>query len=451
MRRITLAVCLAASACGSWQRGGSEQSADPSMVVPRLFDAAGLYETMGLLAARDPLAFVASVRFMAAATPESTLAIVGVSLANNALSFRRAGDVFEARYQVAVSFRREGSIVQQFSRDESVRVSTFQETLRADESVIFQRFVRLAPGSVSASIALRDRFGSGFSRAQRTIEVPQLGARPGLSAFVPVYRANPRPVTDSLPRIVVNPRATVSYGNDTLAFYVEAYRTDGSVRVIARALPRDTDEEVWRDSVELEGQGDLVAGLMQAPPHALPVGELVFEAFLDGWADTLATNALVSFSDQWVVSNFDETLSLLRYFGQESARRALRGAALEERSELWKAFWNESDPDPSTSQHEALDAYFRRLQEANERFEEPGQPGWLTDRGEVYITLGEPDETFDSSSDPQGRGQRIVRWTYISHRLSLDFVDETGFGRFRLTTSSRQEYLTVLNRVRRNV
>ena len=56
----------------------------------------------------------------------------------------------------------------------------------------------------------------------------------------------------------------------------------------------------------------------------------------------------------------------------------------------------------------------------------------MTDRGEVFIGLGSPDEVFDSSSDLQGPA-RIIRWTYLGERLVLDFVDDTGFGRFRLT------------------
>jgi hypothetical protein len=43
-----------------------------------------------------------------------------------------------------------------------------------------------------------------------------------------------------------------------------------------------------------------------------------------------------------------------------------------------------------------------------------------------------------------------VRWSYEAYRLDLYFVDETGFGRLRLTTGSRSEYERVLTRVRRD-
>ena len=70
------------------------------------------------------------------------------------------------------------------------------------------------------------------------------------------------------------------------------------------------------------------------------------------------------------------------------------------------------------------------------RFRDEGIPGWRTDRGEVLIRLGEPDEVFDAS--PQSEG-RLIRWGYTQYQLALYFLDETGFGRFRLTPSSRSE------------
>lgn len=81
------------------------------------------------------------------------------------------------------------------------------------------------------------------------------------------------------------------------------------------------------------------------------------------------------------------------------------------------------------------------------RFREAGEPGWLSDRGEVFITLGEPDEIFDQSSALQGPRQ-IIRWNYLGLRLQLDFTDDTGFGRFRLIPAARAEYQRVLNNLR---
>jgi GWxTD domain-containing protein len=115
---------------------------------------------------------------------------------------------------------------------------------------------------------------------------------------------------------------------------------------------------------------------------------------------------------------------------------------------VWREFYKATDPSPTTPENEALEAYFRRVQLANQRFRESGEPGWLTDRGEVFISLGEPDDVFDFSSDMSRSGVRGIRWTYHAFRLTLFFQDQTGFGRFRLTPLSRAEFQRVLAQVR---
>jgi GWxTD domain-containing protein len=181
------------------------------------------------------------------------------------------------------------------------------------------------------------------------------------------------------------------------------------------------------------------------------VGEGRLEVAAVGAGGTPVARApfLVSFSDQWAITNYDEMISLLRYFDRQEWVERLRKATEGDRPAVWRDFFKATDPVPITPENEALDEYFRRVQTANQRFKESGDPGWLTDRGEVFITLGEPDDVFDFSSDVSRSGVRGVRWTFNQLRLTLFFQDQTGFGRFRLTPTSRAEYQRVLARVRR--
>lgn len=449
-RRASGAVCLAAVACGPWQPVGGESPRDAAAVVPGLFEPAALYRAMGLLSAQEPLPFVASLRFLAGPAADSSLGVLAVSLTNRALSFRRAGSLFEAGYQVHVTLRAEGRLAQQFDSEETVRVTTFQETQRSDESVIFQRFVVLPPGSLAVVVAVRDRYSSRFNRAQGGVTVPAFDAGPRLSPPLPVYRAAGRQHRLALPDLVVNPRGAVPYGGDALEFYIEGYEIEQGAAVVVTLHAGREAPHVWRDTVALAGSAALTSAVVTVPSDALPVGRVRVEAVVAGRADTVSSLALVNFSDEWAVANFEQLVSLLRYFGAESARRALRDAPPADRVSAWKTFWEETDPDPATAEHEALVLYFGRLREANQRFGEFGQPGWLSDRGEVFITLGEPDNVVESTADFRDRGTRRIRWTYLTYRLTLDFVDETGLGRFRLTPASRAEYVMVLERIRRS-
>ncbi|HEU5261087.1 MAG TPA: GWxTD domain-containing protein [Gemmatimonadales bacterium] len=452
MRRLAKMALLAGAAvagCGQWQRVGTEPRPQPGTTVPSLFDAGTVYRRMGFLVAGPPLPFVASVRYLADASPDSTLVVFALSLANNSLSFQRDGNEFLAQYHVEVTFRADTARVRQLASEETVRVRTFQETLRADESVIYQQFVGLLPGVYTLTVTVRDRNSPSSTRQERSDTVPRFTGQ-ALSSLIPIYEGSGRTSPAELPKLLVNTRATLPYGGDSLRFYIEAYRVPPGTRLAARAFDR-SGVQIAGDTVALGGDQRLARAQLAFRPGELPVGEGELEVVAVGAGAPRAVRApfLVSFSDQWAITNFDEMISLLRYFDRQDWVEKLRKATTDERPNVWRDFFKATDPVPITPENEALEEYFRRVQIANRRFQEGGDPGWLTDRGEVFITLGEPDDVFDFSADVSRSGARGIRWTYTQLRLTLFFQDQTGFGRFRLTPTSRAEYQRVLARVRR--
>lgn len=452
MRRAAafIAVIFLVGGCGSWRRvGSSGNQPRPGTTVPRLFDATSVYRSMGALVGGGALPFVASVRYLAGATPDSTLALFSVSLTNQTLSFQRRGAEFIAEYRVEASFRTDSTgvvPVRQIGSDEQVRVRNFQETLRTDESVIFQQFVTLPPGKYQVMVMVRDRNGPAFARAERADTAPRF-AGPAMTTPIAVYTANGRPRRSELPKLVANPRATLPYGADTMRFYIERYG-GGASTIMARVVDGD-DRELWRDSVRLAGSADLASAVVVVAPGKLPVGQAELQTAPAGGGDTTRSRFLVSFSNQWVITNFEEMLSLLRYFDHQDWVDSLRRSSSDRRPEVWREFWKATDPVPITPENELLDDYFQRVQQANVRFQDEGAPGWLTERGEVLISLGEPDEMLDLSNGIERSGLRVLRWTYHSQRLVLYFQDQTGFSRYRLTPMSRAEFQRVLARVRR--
>ena len=64
-----------------------------------------------------------------------------------------------------------------------------------------------------------------------------------------------------------------------------------------------------------------------------------------------------------------------------------------EREAFIAAFWSRRDPEPLTPENEFRIEHYERIEYANTILgRESSVPGWLTDRGRVYIQLGEPDE-----------------------------------------------------------
>jgi len=73
---------------------------------------------------------------------------------------------------------------------------------------------------------------------------------------------------------------------------------------------------------------------------------------------------------------------------------------VEEREAFIEAFWRKRDPDPLTEVNEFKEEHYRRLEHVNRVLgRETPIPGWMTDRGKMYILLGEPRdrETFQSA------------------------------------------------------
>ncbi len=127
----------------------------------------------------------------------------------------------------------------------------------------------------------------------------------------------------------------------------------------------------------------------------------------------------------------EEAIRQLRYVAtSEEIAYIAAGETLRERRKRFLAFWKKLDPTPKTERNEAFEEYYRRVQEANRLFS-TYRPGWLTDRGKVYIIYG-PPESRERIVDPR-TGFYIERWYYPGNRI-FEFVDPTGFGDYRLVT-----------------
>jgi GWxTD domain-containing protein len=443
MRWFVTAVLLGTTAlgCGSWKRVGTEKAPAPADQLTQVVNTPAYYQRLGRLAAGDPLPFIGTVAF-AAGPGDSVITLLGLSLENRSLAFQRDGNLFVARYRVSISFQRPGVRAVELTRDEIVRVPTFQETLRAEESVLFQQILRLTPGAYNVSVTVRDASSTAESRAQGRYEAPSF--KPGsTSAPILTYQATGRASRADPLSVVLNPRGAVGYGADTLLAYIEGYDFPGPTTVPFEVLDQQ-QEVIYSDSLRFRGSRPVESQVIRLAPDSISLGEL--KLAVGGGAAQRTVSALVSFSQAWVITNFDEMLDLLRYFGQDARVNAMRKAPAPDRSRQWREFYADTDPNRATPENEALNQYFARIASANTRFNDEGVPGWRTERGEVFITLGAPDESIETTP---GQSGRVVRWSYLNYRLALFFQDETGFGRLRLTPGSRSEYERTLNRVRR--
>jgi len=127
-----------------------------------------------------------------------------------------------------------------------------------------------------------------------------------------------------------------------------------------------------------------------------------------------------------------EFLSQVRYIITNEERKAFLAVPDSDKPQFIEEFWKRRDPDPDTEANEFKIEYFKRVEKANRLFIGEGRPGWLTDRGRIYILFGPPSQrsTTPMTGDAYGRCQEV--WYYGD--FPVIFVDTNCNGNFILAT-----------------
>jgi GWxTD domain-containing protein len=160
-----------------------------------------------------------------------------------------------------------------------------------------------------------------------------------------------------------------------------------------------------------------------------------------------------------VDSNSQKFLDIIRYIITPQEERIFREMPAEDRGEFIRDFWARRDSDPSTPENEFRSVYYTRLAVADKAFR-AGIPGWMTDKGRIYILLGPPTDVIKKimgeKSTEFSKAQRELSsnlleegtftekptdiWIYNQYPdyfagpLRLTFVDLDGTGNYKLTT-----------------
>jgi GWxTD domain-containing protein len=132
-----------------------------------------------------------------------------------------------------------------------------------------------------------------------------------------------------------------------------------------------------------------------------------------------------------------EFLSQVRYIITKEERKIFLELPDPEKEKFKEEFWKRRDPDPRTKENEFKIEYMNRLERANDIFVSEARPGYMTDRGRIFILFGPPDyrETYSAGSyDPYGflNGRSGEIWHYGN--FPVIFIDRDNTGIYTLVT-----------------
>ncbi len=353
---------------------------------------------------------------------------------------------YRAAYEVRVIFFREKKNRQvtgdTYTRD--LRATTYAETKQRGEDITDHLDFQIPAAKYRIQVAITDLVAERTSGTAIPFEVP--AAPPGLVWFsdLTLGTVDPTPrAPDS--RFVPNPSRR--YGDDIVSFATTGEifdrrapgGADSTYRLYFK-VATETGEQVAAGDTTLARLKGRTPFMLQPRLANVGAGSYRFTVALtvpptrgakEGKNSTVRRDKSFEVDQSRATLGFAsaQSVDVLRYIATQPENDEIGKLHDEDaRKAYWDLFWKRRDPTPDTPENEARDAFYQRVQYANQHFS-TGGPGWRSDMGRIYIVFGRPDEVVRNPFNFDRPPEEI--WYYYRDRRTFVFVDHDGFGRYQ--------------------
>ena len=367
---------------------------------------------------------------------------VYVQVSYERLSFLRPAGKYRASYEMTIDILDSAeTLIGEKLWTEEVEAATFEETASSQTYSLSQRSFEVPPGSYSVVTTLRDNATKNSRRLSRKITVTDYTkSQFMLSDILLIAKLSKRDGK----RIVV-PAVSRNVGRIPEAFHIffEVYNNQSldSVQLMVDVLTEKKEKRITLSEIAALSPGRNQI-FMRIDQSTLPIGEytMYVRAFPAAEQDSVAPS-LASTSRTFImrwrgipnsVKNIDEAIDQIQYIAKDAETSYIKnGETPEERQKRLIEFWKRKDTNPNTPRNEKMEEYYAKVEYANKHFTHY-TVGWRTDMGLVFIVLGPPSNVDRHPFDRDSKPYEV--WAYYDLNQQFVFVDQTGFGDYRLIT-----------------
>ncbi|MBP1654135.1 MAG: hypothetical protein H6Q28_691, partial [Bacteroidetes bacterium] len=298
------------------------------------------------------------------------------------------------------------------------------------------------PGRYIVAASVRDNETKTLRRRVRRLLVSDYRVAPlALSDILLVSR-----ITERAGKKAMVPNVSGNVGALPEAFfaYLEAYNRlqVDTLKIVTNVVAEKGENKLQVDTAIAmrPGRNEF---LLRIPHGTLTLGDyrLLVRAYSPDSAE-LDPNAYLATTDRpllvrWQyfpvgVTNLDIAIAQVRYIARDNEFDVLEEAQTEdEKQAKLLEFWKRRDPNPNTERNERMEEYYRRADYANKHFQHHRE-GWRTDMGMVYMMFGPPSDVSRHPFEIDTKPYEV--WRYYDISYDFYFVDDTGFGDYRLIT-----------------
>ncbi len=369
--------------------------------------------------------------------PTKTKVVFYIQIMYDNLQFIQSNRGYEATYDIDFSIlagddahapRYENRIWQR-----EVVTFEYEMTNSRERFDVTETIMDLPPGNYFVIATLKDRESRLESEARSRLTVPSYN-EPGLQLGDLVLAKHVRIASDGSYEIVPNVDRVIRNTRAPLFVYYEVYPRNAEVLDVYYRVMNEFGEIVRETSFNRTTSHPITRDFFQIDISDLDHGNYVVE--MQVRSGSYSSLKGLQFRVQMAglpatVTEIDEAIRQLRYIASRRRVRDLLNARSLRKEEAFRNFWATWDPTPGTPRNELMDEYFWRIEQANQLFGNL-RPGWETDRGEVYVRFGPPSDVerhpFNMDTNP------YEIWYYYDSQRRFVFVDEMGFGDYRLVS-----------------
>jgi GWxTD domain-containing protein len=355
------------------------------------------------------------------------------------VQFLKTGQGFEASYSVSVAVYDEArkNLITEKVWNEKITAISFELTTSPDNFNLGHRSFELTPGIYSIKTSLLDKDSKNEYSSESKVVVKQFNPELSVSEVMLIAR---RTVTEGSSRIIPNVSGNIITDRDVISTFLEIYSGSDTEVFVDYEVVDEKGLSLHKATKEVgvrQGSNQVFNNL---DTLNLDLGKNFLKVTLRDSGGKVSDSTVKPFVSRWfgvpsTLTDLDKAIDQLIYIASPEDLGTMKSAEnRQQKAKRFVAFWKKQDPNPADEYNPVFNEYYNRIAYANENFTTYSLEGWRSDRGMVFIILGAPDNIdrhpFEYYAKP------YEWWQYYNLNRNFLFVDNTGFGDYRLDPST---------------
>ena len=353
------------------------------------------------------------------------------------IQFVKSGNGFEGGYSVTVSVYEDDkeTLVQEKVWNENISIESYNYISSRGNFNLSHRSFILPPKKYFIRTIVTDKDSRQEFSSENFYTVKDFSTKPAMSDIMLI---SSKTVVDGHNKIVPNVSRNITEAGSGIEIFYEIYSDSTENRKLDYVISNESGDQVFYSSTKdqefKKGATQIFYTFLDS---TLSLGTYRLSVFIkdaDGDSVLGATKKFISRLAGLPANivDIDKAIAEMVYIANpEELSKMEDGKDEKEKTERFLEFWKEKDPSPGNEQNEVFEEYFRRVEYSNKNFSQYTE-GWRSDRGMVYIILGSPNNIDRHPFEYDSKPYEV--WQYYELNRSFVFVDETGFGDYRLAT-----------------